>query len=131
MPQLGVIGAHLSGQPLNHQLTDRGAHLVATTRTAPWYRLVALETAPPKPGMYRVRPDDPNSAGIEIEIWSLTDAGFGSFVAMVPSPLCIGTVDLADASTVAGFLCEHVAARDAQDITSSGGWRSFLAGGQA
>lgn len=37
MFQLAVAGAHLSGLPLNHQLTSLGATLVRTVRTAPVY----------------------------------------------------------------------------------------------
>lgn len=127
MPLLGVVGAHLDGQPLNHQLTRRGAKLVSTTRTSPRYRLVELDSDPPKPGMYRVPPEDPGAGSIEIEVWSLDDEGFGALVAAVPSPLCIGTVELVDGSTVHGFLCEQVAVTGALDITHSGGWRAHLA----
>lgn len=129
MTLLAVVGAHLTGQPLHHQLTDRGARLVATTRTAPCYRLVALPTDPPKPGLVRtVDADhaDPGAGSVEVEVWELDDAGFGSFVAGVPAPLCIGTVELEDGSAVHGFLCEELATRDAPDITATGGWRAYL-----
>lgn len=120
---LAVAGAHLSGLPLNHQLTSRGAALVARTRTAPSYRLYALPgTTPPKPGMVRV----PAGAAIEVEVWELSVAAFGSFVAEVPPPLSIGTVVLADGSQVKGFLCEPAALTGAEDITSLGGWRAYL-----
>ena len=122
--RLAVCGAHLEGQPLNHQLTDRGARLVARTATAPTYRLVALPTEPPKPGLVRV---DDGGAAIEVEVWSLDPAGFGAFVAEVPAPLAIGTVVLADGSTVMGFTCEGVAVAGAPDITGHGGWRAWLA----
>jgi allophanate hydrolase len=119
-----VCGAHLEGQPLNHQLVDRGARLVARTATAPTYRLVALPTDPPKPGLVRVAD---GGAAIEVEVWSLDAAGFGAFVAEVPAPLAIGTVVLADGSSVMGFTCEGLAAADAPDITAHGGWRAYLA----
>jgi allophanate hydrolase len=120
---VAVVGAHLIGQPLNGQLTERGGRLVATTRTAPGYSLYALPgTAPPKPGLVR----DGGAGGIEVEVWSLPIAGFGAFVAEIPSPLGIGTVSLADGSDVKGFLCEPHALRGAQDITRSGGWRAYL-----
>ena len=126
---IGVVGAHLSGQPLNHQLTDRGAALVQVTRTAAIYRLYALDTQPPKPGLVRVDPDrDPGAAPIEIEVWSLDRAAFGDFVDAVPAPLCIGRVVLADGADVAGFLCEPIALDGVRDITSSGGWRAHLSG---
>ena len=127
--RLAVVGAHLSGEPLNHQLTSRGARLVATTSTAPVYRLVALATAPPKPGMIRLDRGDPAASAIEVEVWELDVAGFGSFVDEVPAPLCIGRVQLVDGTDVAGFLCEPLAAEGARDITAFGGWRAFRASG--
>ena len=129
MVRVAVVGAHLSGEPLNHQLTSRGGRLVAATSTAPVYRLVALATAPPKPGMIRLDPGDPAAAPIEVEVWELGVAGFGSFVDEVPAPLCIGRVQLADGTDVAGFLCEPLAAEGARDITAFGGWRAFRASG--
>lgn len=123
---LAVCGAHLEGQPLNHQLTSRGGRLVARTATAPTYRMVRLDTTPPKPGVVRVAY---GGAPLEVEVWALDPAGFGAFVDEVPSPLVIGTVELADGSTVNGFLCEPHAAAGAQDITVHGGWRAFLAAG--
>jgi allophanate hydrolase len=121
---LAVVGAHLRGEPLNHQLTGRGASLVRRTRTAPGYRLYALAgQAPAKPGLVR----DADGAGlIEVEIWRLGLAAFGSFVAEVPPPLAIGTVALEDGSAVKGFVCEPVALAGATDITGFGGWRAYL-----
>jgi allophanate hydrolase len=129
MPLLAVVGAHLSGQPLNHQLTDRGGRLVTTTRTAPTYRLFALPTDPPKPGLLRTADPlhpDPGAGSIEVEVWELDDAGLGSLLALVPSPLGLGAVELVDATWVTGFLCEELATRGAPDITSWGGWRAYL-----
>ena len=123
--QVAVVGAHLSGQPLNKQLTDRSARLIETTRTAKGYRLFALaNTSPPKPGLVF----DGQAAGcIEVEIWELDLAAFGSFVALIPAPLGIGTLKLIDGRTVKGFICEPYAVEGAKDITSSGGWRAWLA----
>ncbi len=122
---LAVVGAHLTGQPLNHQLTDLGATCVTTTRTATDYRLFALsETVPPKPGMAR----DPafEGLGIEVEVWRLSTEAFGRFVAAVPPPLVIGSVTLADGSLVKGFLCESSALVAAREISQYGGWRAWL-----
>lgn len=127
---LAVVGAHLSGQPLNHQLTDRSAALVATTTTASRYRLHALETDPPKPGLVRVGSTDPDGAEVEVEVWELEPAAFGSFVAEVPPPLAIGKIELADGSWVSGFVCEPWALQGAPDITAFGGWRAYRASGQ-
>lgn len=127
VPLLAVVGAHLRGEPLNHQLTDRGAQLVRTTRTAPRYRLYALSTQPPKPGLVRTADDrhvDPAAGSIEVEVWELDDAALGSFLTEVPAPLCLGTLELDDGTTVLGFLCEELATRGCADITSAGGWRA-------
>ena len=122
---LAVVGAHLTGLPLNHQLTDRAAYLERTTRTAPAYRLFALDTVPPKPGMVRVA-SGVVGAAVEAEVWSLDVEAFGSFVAEVPPPLSIGSVELEDGSVVKGFLCEPAALTTAEDITAHASWRSWL-----
>jgi allophanate hydrolase len=122
--EIAVVGAHLSGEPLNHQLTELGGHLVRAARTAPSYRLYALPgTSPAKPGMMRV---DERGISIELELWSLAPEAFGRFVARVPSPLCIGTIQLEDGARASGFLCEPHALMGATDISRFGGWRSFL-----
>lgn len=124
--RLAVVGAHLSGQPLNHQLTDRQARLVQTCSTAPLYRLFALpNTTPPKPGL--IRTDAETGAAVEVEVWELTTEAFGSFVAAVPPPMVIGTLQLADGTSVKGFMCEGCATAGAKDISRFGGWRAFLA----
>jgi len=121
---LAVVGAHLRGQPLNHQLTSRKAQFVRPTRTAPCYRLYALtNTQPPKPGLRRVA--EKLSRGIEIEVWALGVAEFGSFVAEIPAPLGIGTLELEDGSNVKGFLCEPIGLEGAKDITEFGGWLAY------
>ena len=117
--RLAVVGAHLSGMPLNHQLTTRGARLVRATRTAPLYRLYALTDQ--KPGL--VRADDGGS--IEVEVWEMSATAFGSFVAEIPAPLGIGTLELEDGECVKGFLCESYAVRGREDITRHGGWRRY------
>jgi allophanate hydrolase len=121
---LAVVGAHLSGQPLNGQLTDRGARLLRTCRTAAAYRLFALPgTTPPKPGLLRTGA----GAAIEVEVWSMPVERFGTFVAAIPAPLGIGTVELDDGTRVLGFLCESYALEGARDISGFGGWRNYLA----
>jgi allophanate hydrolase len=117
--KLAVIGAHLSGMPLNHQLTERRARLVRKARTAPTYRLYALEG---KPGLVRA---DAGGA-IELEVWELEPREFGGFVAQIPAPLGIGTLELEDGEQVKGFLCEPYAVRGRPDITQFGGWRAYL-----
>ena len=124
--RVAVVGAHLSGMPLNSQLTERHARCIAETHTAPHYRLFALPgTVPPKPGLLRVEPHA--GAAIAVEVWEMPATAFGSFVALVAAPLCIGTLVLADGSQVQGFLCESHALGGAQDITALGGWRAYMA----
>ena len=123
---LVVVGAHLEGQPLNHQLTGRGARLIDRTMTAPQYRLFALGTEPPKPGLLRVSPRDRGASSIEVEVWELDVAAFGEFVNEVPAPLGIGRVRLADGSEQGGFICEPIALDGALEITQFGGWRGYL-----
>ena len=120
---LAVAGAHLTGEPLNHELTSRGARRVRTTTTAPEYRLFALDTAPPKPGLVHA-PGEPAHA-IEVEIWELTAEAFGAFVAQIPAPMTIGSTRLADGSLVKGFACEPHALNGAREISEFGGWRAF------
>ena len=123
--RVAVCGAHLSGLPLNSQLTRLGATLVRATQTAPQYRLFALPgTVPPKPGLIRVAEQ---GAAIAVEVWELPAAAYGHFVAAIPAPLGIGTLTLEDGSSVQGFLCEAVAVAGAPDVTHFGGWRAYLA----
>jgi allophanate hydrolase len=123
---LAVAGAHLSGQPLNHELTSRGAQRIRTSKTAAEYRLYALDTVPPKPGL--VHAPGENAHAIEVEIWELTREAFGSFVAQIPAPMTIGMTKLADGSLVKGFSCEPYALQGAREISQFGSWRAFKAG---
>jgi allophanate hydrolase len=121
-----VVGAHLSGQPLNAQLIERSARLVKSCRTAKDYKLFALRgTVPPKPGLIY----EPGSGGdgLEVEVWEMSAEHFGTFVALIPSPLGIGTLVLDDGEKVKGFICEPYAIAEATDITRFGGWRAYLA----
>lgn len=121
--RLAVVGAHLSGMPLNYQLTERNARLVESTFTADNYRLYALpNTTPPKPGLVR----SGEGAEIVVELWDIPVDEFGSFVALVPAPLGIGTLTLHDNRQVKGFICEGAALEGARDITEFGGWRAYL-----
>jgi allophanate hydrolase len=124
--RVAVVGAHLSGMPLNAQLTEREARLVSTAETAAHYLFYALPgTTPPKPGLLRVA--DGAGGRIALEIWEMPAAQFGSFVALIPAPLCIGTLQLLDGSSVQGFVCEAFATQGALDITHLGGWRAYIA----
>jgi len=118
-----VCGAHLDGQPLNWQLRERGAQLLAATWSSPCYRLYALADGR-RPAMVRV---DNNGAAIAVEVWSMPAENFGSFTAEIPAPLGIGKVELADGSQASGFICDGYGLAGATDITDFGGWRPYLA----
>jgi allophanate hydrolase len=120
---IAVVGAHLTGQPLNLQLLSLGARLDRTTTTAPVYRLHALTTTPPKPGLVHV---GEGGAAIETEVWRLPAEGLGRLLASLPRPMTLGTVELADGTNAPGFLCEPAALENAEDITTYGGWRNYL-----
>lgn len=123
--KLAVVGAHLEGMPLHWQLTSRNARFVGAFETAPTYRLYAMaDSVPPKPALIH----STDGAAIKVEVYELGLAEFGSFVAEVPPPLAIGTVTLADGSSVKGFVAEPRALTGAEDITHLGGWRAFMAG---
>ncbi len=123
--RVAVVGAHLSGLPLNCQLTERRGRLEKAARTSARYRLYALPgTAPPKPGMVR---DPGHGSAIEVEVWRLPVREYGSFVAGIPSPLGIGQVELENGEWVQGFVCEGWAVQGAEEISQLGGWRAYLA----
>ncbi|MCC2978312.1 allophanate hydrolase [Sphingomonas sp. PL-96] len=124
--KLCVVGAHLEGMPLHWQLTSRNATLVEKTHTAPTYRLYAMaNSTPPKPALAHAE----DGQEIEVEVYALDVAAFGSFVADVPPPLAIGTVTLASGEPVKGFVAEPRALAGAEDITALGGWRAYIARG--
>jgi allophanate hydrolase len=121
--QLAVVGAHLHGMPLHHQLESRNARFVRKTTTAPSYKLYAMQTTPPKPALIH----DEGGAPLEVEIYEMDFAAFGSFTAETPAPLAIGTVTLADGGEVKGFVAEPRAIKGATEVTQFGGWRAYIA----
>ncbi len=121
--KLAVCGAHLNGQPLNHQLLELGATLVETTITAPRYRLYVLPGGPPhRPGLVR----DVAGNAIEVEVWNLPVEQVGAFIRQIPAPLGIGRIELVSGEWVSGFICEGYAVAQAREITHLGGWRRFI-----
>lgn len=128
--RLAVVGAHLAGQPLNPQLLALGARLERATTTAPVYRLHALPTTPPKPGLVHMGEGEgegeTGGAAIAAEVWRLPAEGLGHFLAALPRPMTLGRLELADGTHVPGFLCEPAALEGAEDITAYGGWRAYL-----
>lgn len=126
MIDLVVVGAHLSGMQLNVQLRDLDAVFSRQAQTSDAYRLYALAgQVPAKPGMIRVEPG--KGGRIDVEVWRLTPAAFGQFVAAIPSPLGIGSISLSDGTVAKGFLVEPAGITGATDITSYGGWRNYVA----
>lgn len=122
--QVAVVGAHLSDMPLNTQLTERRARLLEKTTTSACYRLYALpNTTPPKPGLKR---DESDGEAIILEVWEMAASEFGSFVDLIPTPLGIGKVELADGRWVNGFICEGYGLDGARDVTEFGGWRAYI-----
>ncbi|WP_454854075.1 allophanate hydrolase [Rhizobium binxianense] len=128
--EIAVVGAHLTGMPLNHELTGAGGRLVKTCRTAADYRLFVLpDTTPAKPGL--LREPGHKGSGLEVEVWALPADAFGRFVQKIPAPLGIGKILLEDGSATSGFVCEAHAVRDAREITAFGGWRNYVHAGSA
>jgi allophanate hydrolase len=121
--ELLVVGAHRRGQPLNSELTGRGARYLATVKTTAEYRLSRLDTDPPKPGLARV-----SAGGVQVEgeLWALPPTGLADLLATLPTPMALGRVLLEDRRGVVGFLCEPIALRDAEDISAHGSWPAFL-----
>ena len=123
--KLAVCGAHMSGLPLNHQLTDLGGRQLTTTTTAPDYKLFALDGfTPVRPGLLHVGSGQGSS--IEVEVWELPSSQAGSFLKKIPSPLGLGTLTLAGGETVHGFICEQYATANATDVSSVGSWRKYI-----
>ena len=122
---IAVVGAHLSGMVLNSELKALGGRLLEATTTAPDYKLYALDTTPPKPGLLRVAAG--TGSAVELEVWALSAAAFGKFVAAIPSPMAIGTIALGDGRNVKGFIVEPAAIDGARDISAFNGWRAFVA----
>ncbi|OMC41278.1 allophanate hydrolase [Mycobacterium sp. GA-1841] len=124
LTELAVFGAHLRGQPLEHQLTGRGARWAGPITTAPHYRLYALDTVPPKPGLTRV---EDGGASIVGERWLLSPAALGEFLAELPAPMLLGKVELDDGRWITGFGCDHTAPTQGRDITQYRGWLAAMA----
>jgi allophanate hydrolase len=124
--ELVVVGAHLSGMALNHELRSAGALFLRAVDTEATYELYALPGGPPeRPGLVRVTAGTGHA--IATEVWALPAEAFGRFVAGIPAPLGIGTLLLADGTRPKGFLCEGEAIRAAKHISAYGGWRAYMA----
>lgn len=121
--RVAVVGAHLTGMPLNFQLATRDAVHIETTQTSKNYALYALNgTVPPKPGLARQQ----DGQSIIVELWDVPTARFGEFVAEIPTPLGMGNVELEDGRWVKGFICEPYGIDDAENISHFGGWRAYI-----
>ena len=120
---MAVCGLHMRGMVLEPQMTGLGAIFVEEAVTAPKYQLFQLPTAPPKPGLVRVRE---GGSSMALELWEMSADAFGIFTASIPAPLGIGKIELVDGRLVSGFVCESYAVEDALDLTSAGGWRNVM-----
>lgn len=119
-----VVGAHLRGLPLHHQLQEARARFVGEVATAAAYRMVALPASPPKPGLLRV--GSGSGRCLPGELYRLSPAALGTFLSKLPAPMTLGKVELSSGQWVTGFGCDHESSRDAEDITDHGGWRNYL-----
>ncbi|CAE10210.1 hypothetical protein [Wolinella succinogenes] len=123
--EIAVCGAHMRGLPLNHQLLALGGEFLREAKTLATYRLyVVPHKEPARPGLVR---DGSSKGEIELEVWALPIENFGAFMTQIASPLCLGTLWLEGGERVCGFLCESEGVKGAQEITSFGGWRHYLA----
>jgi len=131
---LAVVGAHLSGFPLNPDLLSLGAVLQTTTKTSPNYKLYELSQTnpdiPSKPGLARCHPSNSQTgtgSSIEIEIWALPLSAVGAFLKTIPPPLGLGTIETCEGQWVKGFICEPYGTVGARDVSEFGGWRAYRA----
>ncbi|ETT64366.1 allophanate hydrolase [Paenibacillus sp. FSL R7-277] len=120
MVTLAVCGLHMRGFPLEKQMLEHGAHFWQEARTAACYELVKLPTVPAKPGLLR---QAAGGSAIELELWQMPVESLGAFATLIPAPLGLGRVALADGREVTGFICEGYAAAGAENVTAYGGWR--------
>lgn len=122
--KLLVCGAHLTGMPLNHQLTDLDAVLLEPTNTSASYRLYCLPGGPPyRPALVR---DKDTGVCIDVEVWSIPVKNLGRFLLGIPAPLGLGKVQLVDGSEVIGFICEPYVVHQSEDISEFSGWKNYL-----
>jgi allophanate hydrolase len=119
--ELALFGAHLRGQPLNHQLESRGARFIGQTRTTDDYRMFALPGALAKPAVVRVAPG--TGVALDAELFSLSPAALGTFLAALPQPMALGSISLEDGRQVLGFACTYP---EGPDISDFGGWLAYL-----
>jgi allophanate hydrolase len=126
---LFVVGAHMTGGPLNHELSARGGRFLRDASTARSYQLFRLETEPPKPGLVRLAEGE-DGCSITGELWTMPPTGLAALLAALPTPMALGRVRLLDGSNVVGFLCEPAALADAEEISRFGGWRAYQAAGE-
>ncbi|GAB2637988.1 allophanate hydrolase [Gordonia jinhuaensis] len=105
---LAVFGAHLRGQPLDWQLTTPGARWAGEVTTSVGYRLVELDTVPPKPGLIH---DPASGRRIRGERWVVPTAALGTFLAQLPAPMMLGRITLDGGEEIVGFGCDAAAAQ--------------------
>ena len=116
---LFCIGAHMSGLPLNPQLTALGGRFLRAARTAPAYRLYALGN---RPG-HGAR--TPTGGAIEGEVWALPTAAIGTLLARCRRRSASARVSWRTDPALASS--PKPQGSRGPDITRFGGWRAWLA----
>ena len=121
---IAVVGAHMSGLPLNGQLTELGGR--QEMRDAARRRSIASTPCPAirRPAGTAAR----RRRRCRHRARSLEPARCGGRRVRAPDSGAARPrhVALEDGSTVQGFLCESYATAGARDITAFGGWRAYL-----
>ena len=123
--KLAVNGTLMRGLPLEKNLLDAGAFFLREAATAPCYRLWSINDN--NPAMLRVDPADPQAVSVAVEVWQVPAAGLASVLMKEPEGLSVGKVTLSDGEVVLGVIGEPELVRGQTEISSYGGWRSYIA----
>lgn len=120
---LAVNGTLMRGLKLNPNMLAAKATFVRETKTEPAYRLWTINDE--HPAMLRVT--DGSGVKVAVEVWSVPAAGLAGILLNEPLGLCVGKVRLEDGSIVLGVLGEPALVEGHREITTYGGWRTYLA----
>jgi allophanate hydrolase len=123
---IALVGAHLSGLPLNSLVSGRGGRLLRRAQTDAGYRMMRVPgSGVARPGL--IAGDGP-AEGFSVEIWEVPLQTLGSLAAELTAPLHFGRLRLSDGTTVLSYLGDDTALAGAQDISEYGGWRAYVNG---
>ena len=123
--KLAVNGTLMRGLPLEKNLLDAGAIFLRDAATAPCYRLRSINAH--TPAMQRVDPAAPQAVSVAVEVWQVPAARLASVLMKEPEGLSVGKVTLSDGEVVLGVIGEPELVRGQKEISSYGGWRSYIA----